>query len=70
MRVIALLPESVLTTFPEAGRLTVHRLPAGENRADTVLVWRKGFGSPNIQALRQILSNSRPVKDASAKRRR
>jgi DNA-binding transcriptional LysR family regulator len=53
---IALLPKSVLTTFPESKRLTVHRLPPGENRSSTVLIWRKGAGSPNIAALREILS--------------
>jgi DNA-binding transcriptional LysR family regulator len=53
---IALLPRSVLSTFPESKRLTVHRLPAGENCARTVLIWRKGADSPNIRALRQILS--------------
>jgi DNA-binding transcriptional LysR family regulator len=53
---IALLPRSVLTTFPESKRLAVHRLPAGENRSRTVLIWRKGAYSPNIGALRQILS--------------
>jgi DNA-binding transcriptional LysR family regulator len=56
---IALLPRSVLTTFPESKRLTVHRLPSGENRADTVLIWREGASSPNIEALRQILSEIR-----------
>jgi len=34
----------------------VHRLPPGENRSSTVLIWRKGAGSPNIAALREILS--------------
>jgi DNA-binding transcriptional LysR family regulator len=53
---IALLPKSVLTTFPESRRLTVHRLPPGENRSRTVLIWRKGADSPNVAALRQILS--------------
>jgi DNA-binding transcriptional LysR family regulator len=53
---IALLPRSVLTTFPESKRLAVHRLPPGENRSSTVLIWRKGAGSPNIAALREILS--------------
>jgi DNA-binding transcriptional LysR family regulator len=53
---IALLPKSVLTTFPESRRLAVHRLPPGENRSRTVLIWRKGADSPNIAALRQILS--------------
>jgi DNA-binding transcriptional LysR family regulator len=55
---IALLPKSVLSTFPESKRLTVHRLPAGENRAETVLIWRKGAGSPNIRALQDILSRA------------
>jgi len=53
---IALLPRSVLSTFPESKRLTVHRMPPGENRAETVLIWRKGAGSPNIKALQDILS--------------
>jgi DNA-binding transcriptional LysR family regulator len=52
---IALIPKSVLTTFPESKRLGVHRLPPGENRAEIVLIWRKGASSPNIQALRDIL---------------
>jgi DNA-binding transcriptional LysR family regulator len=55
---IALLPRSVLTTFPESKRLAVHRLPPGENRSSTVLIWRKGAGSPNIAALRELLSPS------------
>ena len=53
---VALLPKSVLTTFPESKRIAVHRLPSGESRADIVLIWRKGASSPNIEALRQILS--------------
>jgi len=56
---VALLPESVLTTFPESKRLIVHRLPAGENRAETVLIWRKGTKSPNIEALQQVLRDDR-----------
>jgi DNA-binding transcriptional LysR family regulator len=52
---IALLPESVLSTFPEGRRLAVHRLPAGENLAQTVLIWRKGTASPNVQALCKLL---------------
>ena len=52
---VALLPRSVLTTFPESKRLRVHRLPPGENRAETFLIWRKGAGSPKIQALRDLL---------------
>jgi DNA-binding transcriptional LysR family regulator len=66
---IALLPRSVLSTFPEGKRLTVHQLPKGENRAETVLIWRKGFGSPNIQALQQVLGDHRPRKIAGGKPR-
>jgi DNA-binding transcriptional LysR family regulator len=56
---VALLPRSVLTTFPESRRLKVHRLPPGENRADTYLIWRKGAYSPNVQALRDLLAKPR-----------
>jgi DNA-binding transcriptional LysR family regulator len=62
----ALLPKSVLTTFPESRRLSVHALPAGENRASTVLIWRKGASSPNVQALAAILC----ANDLPAGRRR
>ena len=60
---VALLPRSVLTTFPESRRLAIHRLPPGENRAETVLIWRKGASSPNIEALRQILSEMQNGED-------
>ena len=66
---IALLPESVLSTFPEAKRLTIHRLPRGENRSETVLIWRKGAGSPNIQALLEVLQDDRPAARRSVSRR-
>jgi DNA-binding transcriptional LysR family regulator len=52
---VALLPRSVLTTFPEGRRLSVHALPAGRNRAATVLIWRKGAASPKVKALVPIL---------------
>jgi DNA-binding transcriptional LysR family regulator len=52
---IALLPESVLPTFPESKRLKIHRLPRGENRYATLLIWRKGAMSPNIRALEEVL---------------
>ena len=56
---VALLPKSVLTTFPESRRLKIHRLPPGENRADTYLIWRKGPDSPKAQALRDVLTRKR-----------
>ena len=66
---IALLPESVLTTFPESKRLNIHRLPRGENRSDTVLIWRRGAGSPNIQALQQVLREDSAALRGGANRR-
>ncbi len=56
---MALLPRSVLTTFPESKRLKIHRLPPGQDRAETQLIWRKGAGSPKIQALKELLSEGR-----------
>jgi DNA-binding transcriptional LysR family regulator len=52
---IALIPKSVLTTFPERKRLSVHELARTENCAQTVLMWRRGAGSPNVKALEEIL---------------
>jgi DNA-binding transcriptional LysR family regulator len=66
---IALLPESVLSTFPESKRLIVHRLPRGENHAETVLIWRKGAASPNVQAMQKVLLDARPTRSAGVKRK-
>jgi DNA-binding transcriptional LysR family regulator len=52
---IALIPKSVLTTFPERKRLSIHLLARAENRAQTVLICRKGAGSANVKALQEIL---------------
>ena len=52
---IALIPKSVLATFPERKRLSIHLLARTENRAQTVLICRKGAGSANVKALREIL---------------
>lgn len=51
----ALVPESVIATFPHSRRLRIHRLPPGENRLRTLLIWRKGLPSPNVEALADIL---------------
>jgi DNA-binding transcriptional LysR family regulator len=56
---IALLPESVLPTVPETRRLKIHRLPRGENRSATLLIWRKGTASANVAALRDVLAMRR-----------
>lgn len=52
---ISLVPRCVLSTFPERKRLSVHALPPGQDRAETVLIWRKGANSPKIDALSDIL---------------
>ena len=52
---ISLIPNSVLTTFPERKRLSVHPLAKKENCAQTVLIWRKGAGLANVRALPEIL---------------
>jgi DNA-binding transcriptional LysR family regulator len=56
---VALLPKSVLNTFPGRRRLSVYRLPGGEDRIPTVLIWRKGASSPNTRALACILAGGR-----------
>lgn len=56
---ISLLPRSVLSTFPESKRLRVHTMPPGHDKAETVLIWRKGAGSPKITALEAILNPPR-----------
>lgn len=52
---ISLVPRSVLATFPERDRLSVHALPRGSDCAQTDLIWRKGAMSPKIQALIRLL---------------
>jgi DNA-binding transcriptional LysR family regulator len=52
----ALLPRSVLETFPESPRLRLHKLPRGKDRIRTLLIWRKGVAAPNVSALAEILT--------------
>ena len=51
----ALVPRSVISTFPEKKRLRINALPEGENRLRTMLIWRKGVTSPKIDALAELL---------------
>jgi DNA-binding transcriptional LysR family regulator len=55
---ISVVPLSVLATFPERARLSVHALPPGSDRAQTDLIWRKGAMSPKIKALLGVLKPS------------
>lgn len=51
---VALLPRAVLGTIPESGALGIHDLPKGEDTARTLLIWRKGVTSPNVEALASL----------------
>lgn len=52
----ALLPKSVLETFPERHLIRTHKLPKGLDRAATLLIWRKDAASANVVALRDVLA--------------
>lgn len=56
---VALLPRSVLDTFPECHRLSEHPLPPGLDRVRTLLIWRRGAGSPKIDALKTVIEETR-----------
>lgn len=51
---VALLPAPVLASIPQSDALQVHALPDGKNRARTLLAWRKGVTSPNVDALTSL----------------
>jgi DNA-binding transcriptional LysR family regulator len=67
---IALLPRSVLTTFPEVKFLSLHALPAGLNTIQIVLIWRKGAQSPKVSALLEILTGTSDAKERPVRRTR
>lgn len=54
---VALLPRSVLATFPESKRLQVFSLPRGQDQIATLLIWRTGVRSSKVEALAEILSD-------------
>ena len=53
---VALIPESVLDTFPEHHLLSRHKPPPGLNKGATLLIWRKGAASSRIEALVGVLA--------------
>jgi DNA-binding transcriptional LysR family regulator len=67
---IALLPRSVLSTFPEMKYLSVHPLPRGLDRIQVSLVWRKGARSPNVSALADILTTETNSENAKVNGKR
>ncbi|XWN30552.1 MAG: LysR substrate-binding domain-containing protein [Devosia sp.] len=52
----ALVPRSVISTFPESKRLRVTPLPEGHNKIRTMMIWPKNVKSPKVDALCQVLS--------------
>ncbi len=60
---VALLPRSVLSTFPEAKRLSLHRLPPGQDSLTTAFAWRRGAHSAKVDAMIEIL---RPPADGES----
>ena len=52
----ALLPKSVIETFPQSGLLNIHELPRGSRHLTTHLVWRKGVRSAKVRALADVLT--------------
>jgi DNA-binding transcriptional LysR family regulator len=56
---VALLPRSVLSTFPERKQLSIHPMSRSERWVRTVLIWRRGAGSPKLAALKQMLLRER-----------
>lgn len=52
---MALLPRLVLEAFPGRNQIRVHEMPAGQDKAETLLIWRKGTGSLKIEALLNVL---------------
>jgi DNA-binding transcriptional LysR family regulator len=56
---VALLPRSVLSTFPQRKQLSIHPMSSRDRWIATVLIWRKGAGSPKLEALKQMLRSSR-----------
>ena len=53
----ALLPKSVLETFPASARLRCHALPAEMSRLKTLYIWRRQAGSPNVAAFAEVLQS-------------
>ena len=66
---VSLVPRMVLSTFPDARLLSLHRMPVGLDRAVTVLMWRKGTLSPKVRALRDVLLAHASARKANGRRR-
>ena len=54
----ALVPKSVISTFPESARLRINELPAGQNVLRTLLIWPKTMHSQKVDGLRRVLQEN------------
>jgi DNA-binding transcriptional LysR family regulator len=59
---VALMPRSVLNTYTERARLSVHELSARLRKSRTLLVWRKDTPQANVMALADILRDKKNVR--------
>src|SRR5262249_27360462 len=66
---ISLLRGKVLSPVPDAELLSVHPLPLGLDRAQTLLVWRKGTLSPKVRALKDVLLEHADAGKSAPRRR-
>ena len=57
----ALVPESVIATFPEAKRLVRHPLPSSLRVLPTELIWRRDMMSANTRALLAQLTSGETI---------
>jgi DNA-binding transcriptional LysR family regulator len=67
---VAMVPASVVETYPHPDALSVHPLPSGRNAVWTVLISRKGAMGPNLTAFIDILKEESPPLGATPLPRR
>jgi DNA-binding transcriptional LysR family regulator len=65
---VALVPESVLDTMPQA-HVQRHPLPKALSDITTPLVWRDGEVSPPVLALRTVVASLQNSKTGAARRK-
>lgn len=54
----ALVPRSVIASFPEAKRLRIQPLPKGQNTLRTLMIWPRGIHSPKVDALAELIKQN------------
>jgi DNA-binding transcriptional LysR family regulator len=64
----ALLPRSVLDTYTEQARLSIHALPPEIRKVSTLLIWRRDAPQAKIAALEEVLRGEKPESQSTAAR--